>query len=74
MNMHPASHDPVSESPRIPRVSRNITAEERHALIAEAAYRLSEARGFVPGHEAEDWAAAEALIDRDYEGERYGGD
>jgi hypothetical protein len=30
--------------------------------IARAAYRLSEQRGFVPGHEVEDWLAAEAQV------------
>jgi hypothetical protein len=36
----------------------------RHAMIAEAAYYLAERRGFKPGHELEDWLAAEAMIDR----------
>lgn len=35
----------------------------RHDEIAEAAYFLSEARGFVPGHELDDWVAAEREID-----------
>lgn len=34
----------------------------RHELIAVAAYYLAEARGFEPGHEAEDWFAAEHSI------------
>jgi hypothetical protein len=33
-----------------------------HSLVAEAAYFRAERRGFVPGHEAEDWLAAEAEI------------
>jgi len=33
-----------------------------HAMIAEAAYYLAERRGFEPGHELEDWVAAEAEI------------
>jgi hypothetical protein len=37
--------------------------EQRTALIAEAAYYRAEKRGFQPGHEAEDWLAAEAEID-----------
>ncbi len=32
---------------------------ERHAKIAEAAYFLAMARNFEPGHEQEDWLAAE---------------
>jgi hypothetical protein len=35
----------------------------RQQRIAVAAYLLSEARGFEPGHEAEDWLAAQARID-----------
>ena len=41
----------------------NLTPEARHALIAEAAYLRAEHRGFVPGHETEDWLAAEAEVD-----------
>jgi hypothetical protein len=33
-------------------------------MIAEAAYYLAEKRGFVPGHELEDWRDAESRIDR----------
>jgi Protein of unknown function (DUF2934) len=32
------------------------------AMIAERAYFKSEQRGFAPGHETEDWLAAEAEI------------
>lgn len=35
---------------------------DRHRLIALAAYFRAEARGFVPGHELEDWLAAEREI------------
>jgi DUF2934 family protein len=35
----------------------------REALIAENAYFRAERRGFAPGHEEEDWLAAEAEID-----------
>jgi hypothetical protein len=35
------------------------TAEER---IREAAYFLAEQRGFTPGHELEDWLAAEEAV------------
>lgn len=37
--------------------------EQRAALIAEAAYYRAERRGFEPGHETDDWLAAEAEID-----------
>ncbi len=32
-------------------------------MIAEAAYLRAERRGFAPGHEHEDWLAAEAEVD-----------
>ena len=34
----------------------------RHEEIALAAYFLSEKRGFAPGHELDDWHAAEAAL------------
>lgn len=40
-----------------------ISTETRHAMIAEAAYLRAERRGFVPGHEVEDWYSAESEID-----------
>ena len=40
-----------------------VGPEHRAALIAEAAYFRAEKRGFSPGHEAEDWLAAEAEVD-----------
>lgn len=38
-----------------------IAARDRR--IAEAAYDRAAARGFVPGHELEDWLAAERDVD-----------
>jgi hypothetical protein len=46
-----------------PDVAPFVGPERRNALIAEAAYFRAEKRGFVPGHETEDWLAAEAEID-----------
>jgi hypothetical protein len=37
-------------------------ATERYAMIATAAYLRVEKRGFAPGHELEDWLAAEAEV------------
>jgi len=37
--------------------------EQRAALIAEAAYFRAEKRGFAPGHDTEDWLAAESEVD-----------
>ena len=41
-----------------------IPAKPREALIAERAYFRAERRGFEPGHEGEDWLAAEAEVDQ----------
>jgi hypothetical protein len=41
----------------------DVTPEERYRMIEEAAYYRAEKRGFAPGHEEEDWAAAVAEID-----------
>jgi hypothetical protein len=40
-----------------------VDPERRGALIAEAAYFRAEKRGFAPGHETEDWLAAESEVD-----------
>jgi len=40
-----------------------VTSEERHQLIAQAAYFRAEQRNFAPGYELEDWLGAEAEID-----------
>lgn len=40
-----------------------VGPEQRAALIAEAAYLRAEQRGFAPGHEVEDWLAAESEVD-----------
>jgi hypothetical protein len=39
-------------------------AKPREALIAEIAYFRAQRRGFEPGHELEDWLAAEAEVER----------
>jgi hypothetical protein len=38
--------------------------QDRRSMIAKAAYFLAERRHFQPGHEVEDWLAAEAEVDR----------
>lgn len=39
-----------------------LSDEQLQAMIATAAYYLAAARGFGPGHELEDWLAAERRI------------
>jgi hypothetical protein len=57
---------------RIMHFVRNLPADDceadrvfssRHAEIAAVAYSLAQARGFTPGHEVEDWLAAEREVD-----------
>lgn len=43
------------------RYERSVAA--RHSRIAFAAFLMAEARGFEPGHEADDWLAAQLQID-----------
>lgn len=38
------------------------SADSRHEAIARSAYFLAEARSFEPGHELDDWLAAERQI------------
>lgn len=38
------------------------TPQERHELIARAAYYRAQRRRFEPGHELEDWLAAEEEV------------
>jgi hypothetical protein len=42
----------------------DFTPEQRHELIAVAAYLRAERRSFAPGREMEDWYEAAAAIDR----------
>jgi hypothetical protein len=54
-----ASTTPIKVSE--PRVGP-VTDEQRRKLIAIAAYYLAEHRNFEPGHETEDWLAAERQV------------
>jgi Protein of unknown function (DUF2934) len=47
----------------VTRSAAYIEPEARDSLIAEAAYFRSAHRGFEPGHEIDDWLAAESEID-----------
>lgn len=37
---------------------------QRHAMIAEAAFYIAQARGFTPCQELDDWLAAEREVER----------
>ena len=49
-------------APRRPR-AQAVTPEERHCLIAQAAYFIAEQRGFQGGGALDDWLRAEADVD-----------
>lgn len=51
--------------------SDGYDSQARYALIAEAAYHLAEQRGFRPGHELDDWLAAEREVDARLYGETH---
>lgn len=57
--MDPSSHvtDPYHIQPA------TTGPDGRDLMIREAAYFLAQARGFAPGHELDDWLAAERQID-----------
>jgi hypothetical protein len=49
---------------RVPRI-----AEDRGGSISRLAYLKAERRGFIPGHELDDWLAAENEVDQRLAGE-----
>jgi len=65
-----ATFDPL----RFIRLPPRSARKDRQSLIAQAAYFLAERRHFQPGHELEDWLAAEAEVDRRLANARAHGD
>ena len=45
-------------------VTRGASAQKRYEMIAEAAYFRAADRDFAPGHEIEDWLAAEKEVEQ----------
>ena len=45
------------------KAPREIDPELRRQMVAEAAYYGAMNRGFAPGHEVEDWTAAEREVE-----------
>jgi hypothetical protein len=68
-NSVPTSIVPLTGAIQVHPVAVPCYHEDRHASIAEAAYFRSQHRGFTPGHELEDWLAAEEEIDQRLIGE-----
>ena len=64
----PAKVLPTDIDPPFNEFSESLSASDsasnstRQQMIAEAAYYRAERRGFEPGHELEDWLAAEAEV------------
>jgi hypothetical protein len=46
---------------------KSIDPDVRRRLVAAEAYFLAERRGFAAGHELEDWVAAEAAVDSQFQ-------
>ena len=46
-----------------PEGGKDITPEQRHLMIAEAAYLIAEQRGFQSDTALDDWLQAEAEVD-----------
>jgi hypothetical protein len=59
MSTHPTDPSPFSR----PKPAEDLVL--RHERIERAAYLRAVRRGFEPGHELEDWLAAEKEIDQD---------
>jgi hypothetical protein len=47
--------------------AKSIDPDVRRQLVATEAYFLAERRGFSGGHELEDWVAAEAVVDSQFQ-------
>ena len=52
-----------AEVPKATFVGEQLLYKDRYERIAEAAYLRAERRGFEPGHELEDWLAAEQEVE-----------
>jgi Protein of unknown function (DUF2934) len=56
----------AAKSPTTPKssaVTPSVSAEQRHAMIAESAYRRAESRGFQGGDAMQDWLDGEKEVD-----------
>lgn len=58
----------VKKQPKKPRADVKPQGVDVTRRIAEAAYYRAQRRGFEPGHELEDWIAAEKEVRRRMEG------
>jgi Protein of unknown function (DUF2934) len=58
----PKRHGVPRSTVRLIHESFGTECELQRSMIAEAAYYLAKRRGFAPGHELDDWLAAEGEI------------
>ena len=63
---------PLADNNRIENhtLTPSDSGDARHTLIAEAAYRRAEKRGFVDGYDLQDWFAAEREVDEILDADR----
>ena len=67
MNSTNKEHGEIVHQQKTSEQSKQITQiKSRQEMIAEAAYHLSEKRGFILGHEQQDWLEAERIIQAQY--------
>jgi hypothetical protein len=59
----PQATAPRAAAPSAAAPKARVDAKERQRLVAEAAYYRAQKRGFAPGHEVQDWIAAEKEVD-----------
>ena len=59
----PSAAAPTTARPR-PAGKIKVDPDQRRCYIEVAAYYIAERRGFMDGHEAEDWVTAEVEIDQ----------
>jgi hypothetical protein len=57
-----ADHPSDSATPAQPAATTDGLPEDVRQMIATSAYYIAQGRGFEPGHEVDDWLAAEAQV------------
>lgn len=55
---------PPAQTDQSAQPAAQIDPEQRHQMIAEAAFSIAQARGFTPSQELDDWLAAEREIEQ----------
>lgn len=58
----PLAHAPTIEQPAALPLPSEITERELQSRVRDLAYQLYVQRGYVDGHDLEDWLEAESII------------